>query len=283
MQQIAAGDVTGVPSNIESDNTILWTRKNQRVECEADDGIACLGYLLQQGAAITLDTMILASFSADVAILRFLAQEGGEVCGLNCFGSSCLAAASLRKKLQYDAFDLLLRSGATINIPQTNHALGFLASPFHCLCLRQPQIDRLAEDQLARVIDLLIDSGADINDRIPHPGSPSQLAESFEKFLWSQPSHCASPMGKVAHAKVGSPLEYAIIAGNERSALGLVRRGCQFTSREIKLAVRFGLLSLLKTLLEHRVMESDSQELQKTCLKLALRWCQELIAWFLLD
>ena len=83
--------------------------------CKRYDIIVSLKYLLGKGAAITLDTMILASFGANVTTLKFLTQCGGNVRGFNCFGFSCLDAACLRKDLQYGVVSLLLYSGATMH------------------------------------------------------------------------------------------------------------------------------------------------------------------------
>lgn len=248
-------------------------------------GISHLKYLLRRGAVINLDTMILASFG-DVFILRFLIQQGGNVIGFNHFGFSCLDAASLRSDLQYEVFDLLLCSGAPINIPRTHHAFGSQASPFHYLCLRQRCLRQRTYHEISqahKIRDLLVRSGGDIDCRIRHLRSPSQLDEAKNRFLWSQQSQYTRTRDLIAQAMVESPLEYAIIARNEDIALDLVSWGCQLTGQEITLAVKFGLISLLKVLLEQREWDFDGESIRRTLLRLALRWGHEMIVRFLLE
>lgn len=243
-------------------------------------GIKKLRYILERRAAITLDTMILASFRADATTLQLLMQHGGETRGTNRFGFSCLAAATLREDLQSDVFDVLLHSDATIDIPQTNQEVGPQASPIHWLCSRQRLNHEF--DQVIRILDVLIKSGVNINYHILHQSSPSQLHEERDKFLWSQPSQYTTPVDCITQAKAESHLEYAIIAGNESIALELVRRGCQVTSRETKLAVKFGLLALLEVLLSHSPWAFDTECIRRTCLRLALRWSHDMIVQFLI-
>lgn len=262
------------------DKATLPATNNHASECmSCNVDITELKYLLRRGAVITLDTMILASFGAGVFTLRFLMQQGGSVHGFNYFGFSCLDAASLRSKLQYEVFDLLLRSGAPINIPRTHHAFGYQASPFHYLCLYQRTCH-----EIQTILYLLVRSGGDINYRIRHLCSPSQLDEQQNGFLWSQPSHKSTPRYRIAEAKAESPLECAIIADDEDVALQFVHWGCELTGREIKLAVKFGLLRLLHALLGRMQWrwESDHEGIRRTCLRLALRWGHEKIVRFLL-
>lgn len=256
--------------------------KEHGVRCPTHKSFSSLSYLLEHRAVITLDTMILASFSADIIILQFLIHCGGNVCGVNKFAFSCLDGASLRKELRYSLFDLLLRSRATINIPRKQDTLGSQASPLHRLLLRQPLDYQVRDYPLRIIVELLVDSGADINHRIQHSGSSSQLFEAYEKALWSQSSEHITPMDYVAQAKAESPLEYAIIAGNEDIAVDLVKRGCQLTGREIKLSVKFGLLSLLKELSKNGLCDSGKESIGRTCLRLALRWGHSMIVHFLL-
>lgn len=273
---------TSVSFYCNCDERILWVTRSHMDGCRMKRGIASLRYLLRRGAEITLDTMILASFSVDVVTLQVLWKHSGNVCGFNRFGFSCLAAASLRVELQYEVFDLLLCLGATIDISQSHCAFGSQASPFHYLCLRQRKTIDRDKRQLSGIFDLLIESDFSINHRIRHRGSTSELDESFEKFLWSQHSQCSTTMDRIAQATAQSPLEYGIIAGNEGIALELIRRGCQFTDREIKLAVKFGLLSLLKEFSKYIRWDSDKGSIGGTCLRLALRWGHESIVQFLL-
>lgn len=251
-------------------------------EIEEGSGFRRLNYLLRRKAAISLDTMILAAFSANATTLRLLMQHGGDVRGTNRFGFSCFAAALLRKELQYDVFDLLLRSRATINIPQTHHAFGSQASPIHLLCSRQGTTFRLEKHQLLIFLKLLIDSGGNIDYRVRHLGSTSELTEAHERFLWSQHSHSSTTLDHIAQAKAESPLEYAIIAGNEAMSLELVSRSCQLTGRELKLAVKFGMLQLLQELRRYGQWDLNGRTLGKPCLQLALRWGHEKIVKFLL-
>lgn len=246
--------------------------KEHSSQCRMNASLTILRYLLNRRAAITLDTMILASFSANIINLRFLIQHGGNVCGVNKFGFSCLDGASLMMDLQYDLFNLLLRSGATVNIPQNHNTFGSQASPLHRLVVRQESEYLGMYDSLPRIIDLLFESGADINYRIQHLGSPSQLAEAYQKALWSQPSGHMTPMDLVAQAKAESPVEYAIIAGNEDIARLLIGWGCQLTGRETKLSVKFGLLHLLKEFRKHGLWDSCMESSGRTYLRLALRW-----------
>lgn len=241
-----------------------------------------LRYLLDRKAAITLETMILAAHGADAATLRFLMENGGDVRGTNRFGFSCLAAASSKRDLQYDVFEFLLRSGAPIDIPQTHHAFGSLGSPIHWLCSRRLASVKFYKEQLLRLVSLLIDSGGNINYRIRHLGSPYELDEAHERFLWSEHSQSFDAPDDIIQAKVETPLEYAIIAGNEEVALELIKRGCQLTGRELKLAVKFGLLSLLKELRNYGRWHLDGGILGRTCLQLALRWRHRKILDFLL-
>lgn len=250
--------------------------KEHGVQCPVFKSVSSLGYLLDHRAVITLDTMILASFKADITSLQFLIQRGGNACGVNKFGFSCMDGASLRSEMRYDLFDLLLRSGATIN------TLGSQVSPLHRLVLHKPRCYRVEDGSPRILYDLLVDSGADINHRIQHSGTPSQPFEAFEKALWSQSSEYITPMDYVEQSKAESPLEFAIIAGNEDIAVGLVERGCQLTGREIKLSVKFGMLSLLKELSKHDLCDSGEESIGRTCLRLALRWGHGMIVHFLL-
>lgn len=207
-------------------------------------------------------------------------QHGGETRGTNRLGFSCLAAATLRDDLQFDVFDLLLRSEATTDIPQTNQEVGPQASLIHWLCSWERTGHEF--DKALRILDVLIKSGVNINYQIRHQSSPSQLHEEKEKFLWSQSSQCTTRMDRIARAKAETHLEYAILADNQDIALELVRRGCQFTSREIKLAAKFGLPRLLQELLNHSPWASGAECIRETCLRLALRWGHEKIVQFLL-
>lgn len=198
-------------------------------------------YLLKRKPAIALDTMILASSSADTAALDLLMQHDAET-------------------------------------RETNQ-LGPQASPLHWLCSSHEV--RYEFGKFLEILDLLIKAGFNINYRIRHQCSQSELHEEKEKFLWSQPWHYTTSLDRIEQAKAESHLEYAIIVGNENIALELVRRGCQFTRHEIKLAAKFGLLSLLKSLLNHEPWASDGECIRKTCLRLALRWGNETIVHFL--
>ncbi|KAG6354519.1 hypothetical protein INS49_004536 [Diaporthe citri] len=261
----------------------LSASQNHKIGCPlaVNECITRLEYLLKQRAAINLDTMILASFSVDVTTLEFLSQHGGDVRGFNRFGLSCLAAASMRMQLQYDVFDLLLRLGATIDIPQTHHAFGSQDSPIHSLCSREIAHCGRETFLLQRILNLLVKSGGNINYRIRHICSPSQLNKEREDFLWFQPSQDTRTRDCIAQARVESPLEYAIIARKEDIALDLVSWGCQLTGREILLAVKFRLLSLLGTLLNHGSWEPDGQSIRRI-MRLALRWGHDAIVQFLL-
>lgn len=263
----------------DRDEATLSTSQNHEIGCLMNESITRLEYLLNKRAALNLDTMILASFSVDVITLEFLSQHGGDVRGVNHFGISCLTAASARMPLQYDVFDLLLRLGAPIDIPRTHHAFGSQESPFHYLCSRQLNFSDY--DLLQRVLNLLVKSGGNINYRIQHICSPSQLNEAREDFLCSQPSQNTRPRDCIAQAKVESPLEYAIIVRNEVVALDLIRWGCQLTGREISLAAKFRLLSLLETLLNHSPWESDGESIRRT-MRLALIRGHEMIVHRLL-
>lgn len=256
--------------------------KEHENRCPIYESLSILRYLLERRAVITLDTMILASFSADITTLQFLIQRGGNLCGVNKFGFSCLDGASLRKEMRYDVFDLLLRSGATVNIPQNHNTFGSQVSPLHRLALRRRPEDTRKYDPLPRIIDRLVESGADINYRIRHLGSPSQLVEAYEKALWSQPSGHITPMDFVAQEKIETPLEYSIIAGNEGIARSLVGRDCQLTGREIKLSVKFGLLNLLKEFRVHSLWDDHIKTNGRTYLSLALRWGHTRIVRYLL-
>lgn len=268
---------TGTGCFCDRDEATLSTSQNHEIGCPMNESITRLEYLLNKRAAINLDTMILASFSVDVITLEFLSQHGGDVCGFNRFGFSCLAAASIRMQLQYDVFDLLLRSGAYIDIPRTHHAFGSQESPFHFLCSRERETYLLQ-----KILRLLVKSGGNINYRIQHICSPSQLNEAREDFLWFQPSQNTRLRDCIAQARVESPLEFAIIARNEDIALDLVIGGCQLTGREIALAVKFGLLSLVGRLLNHGSWDSNGESIRKT-MQLALRCGHEAIVQLLLE
>lgn len=258
--------------------------KEYGVRFRRNESLNSLEYLLNHQAAITLDTMILASFNADFIALQFLIQCGGNVCGVNKFGFSCLDGASLSMELRYNIFDLLLRSGAPVNIPQTHNTFGPQASPLHRLVLRRQLRGLDLSDPLPTIIDLLVESGADINYRIQHLGSPPQLVEAYEKALWCQHPGRRSPVDVVAQAKAESPLEYAIIAGNEDVAGSLVGWGCQLTGREIKLSVKYGLLFPLEVLRANGLWDSYKESSGRTYLQLALRWGHtHLVRYLLLD
>lgn len=250
--------------------------------CPRSKSLNSLRYLLKRQAVITLDTMILASFSADIIALRLLIQCGGNVCGVNKFGFSCLGGASLMMELRYDLFDLLLRSGATVNIPQNHNTFGFQASPLHRLVVRRLPRYGIINHELLRISELMVESGANINYRIRYPGSSSELDEAHEKFLWSQHSEDLTPMDIVVQAMAESPLEYAIITGHENVAFRLIQWGCQLTGREFKLSVKFGLLSLLQGLSKHGLCDFGEGSIGRTCLRLALRWGHGRIVHFLL-
>lgn len=242
-----------------------------------------LRYLLDRNVAINLDTMILAAVYGDATTLQLLIQNGGDVRGTNRFGFSCLSAASLGCEPQHEVFDLLLRSGAAIDIPQTHDAFGSRESAIHWLCSLHRSIDEGERCQLRRCLRLLIQSGGNINYRIRHPGSTSEFNEAHERFLWSEPSRRQKRIDVFAEAKAETPLEYALIAGNEDTALELINWGCQLIGREIKLAVRLGLPSVLEKLWKHVRWNSNRETLRTTCLRLALRWGHERIVQFLLD
>lgn len=265
------------------ENTVFAFTGGHQIGCRVGGCVDSLGFLLEHRATMTLDTMILASFTVDITALQFLIQNGGNVCGLNKFGFSCLSAAILRVKLQYDVFSQLLFSGATMDIPATHHAFGFQASPLHRLLLRDRPYHKIKNDPLRKIFYLLINSGADINYRILHLSPPSRMVEAHERlFWWSSSSQYATSMECVAHGQAESPLEYAIIAGYEDFALEMVSRGCHLTGREITLAVRFGLLCLTKELVKLGWWDSNGEKVRRACMRLALRWCHEPIVRFLL-
>lgn len=252
------------------------------IRCPRIQTLNGLTYLLEHQAVITLDTMILASFSGDIITLQFLIQCGGNVRGVNKFGFSCLDGAILSMKWRYDLFELLLRSGATVNVPQNHNTFGSHASPLHRLLLyRLPKYETI-DHRLLRFSELMVQSGADVNYRIRHLGSTSELDEAHERFLWSPHSEYLTPMDLVVQAKAESLLEYAIITGHENIALRLIEWGCQLTGREFKLSVKFGLLYLLKELSKYGLWGSDKEVIGRTCLRLALRWGHEMIVQFLL-
>lgn len=254
------------------------------VGCPMNSTIASLEYLLRQRAAITLDTMILASFSVDAVTLQFLIRHGGVVCGLNRLGFTCLAGASLSDFLQYDVFDLLLRSGATVNIPRFHHSFRSLASPFHYLCAHRRPHNHLGRYPLLSIIDLLIQLGADINDQVQRLASPSLLAQAYERLVWSCPSKhlLVSPIDETEQLQAESPLEYAIISGNEDVALQLLSRGCRLTGREVLFGAKSGLLALLKALLKHNRWAQYHGGIGTLCLRISLRRGYEMIVRFLI-
>lgn len=110
---------------------------DHRAECLRYKGISSLRYILRQHVAVSLKTMILASFRADIIALRLLMAYGGQVHGFNRHGFSCLHAACLSEHLQYGTFLCLLCSGAVVNIPLTHHDFGLRESPFHFLLSRR--------------------------------------------------------------------------------------------------------------------------------------------------
>lgn len=237
--------------------------------CRVRKCIVSLGYLLRHRAVVTIDTMILASFTVNVVALQFLMQRGGNVCGVNKFGFSCLDGACLRDVLCYDLVHLLLHSWATTNTPRTYYASSSQDSPLPRLLLHRLLNHEFIDHRLLRILDLMVNSGADINYRIRHLGSASELNEARERFLWSQPSEDFTPMDRVVQAKAESTLEYAIVNGHDNVALGLIHRGCQLTGRESKLAAKFGLVGTLQQLRNHGQWDADSG---KNHLRLALRW-----------
>lgn len=228
--------------------------------------------------------MILASFKAEAAALQLLMQHGGDIRGTNRFGFSCFAAAMLRENLKNDMFAVLLDSMASIGSPETLQGFSTQAPLMHWLCLIQGTNRWSQEYQIRRVLTSLIKSHGDINHRIRHTDSTSEVDEdeAYEKFLWSRCSRNSTIMELIAQSKAESPLEYAIVAGNEDIAVELVGRGCHFVGREIKLAVRFGLLRLFKEFCKDSRWESYRGGIGRTCLQLALRWGHEQIVHFLL-
>lgn len=250
--------------------------------CQRYSSIASLEFLIREGATISLDTMILASFNADVSTLRFLMQHGGKVEGFNLFGFSCLDAASLRNTLHHEIFSLLLPSVDTTDIPRTHQVFDSRASLLHRLLLGHQTRCEDKGYEFHNMVNLLINSGADINYRARQLGSPSELALAHEKFLWSQSIQPVTPADLITQSKAESPLEYAILVGCEDIAVNLINRGCQFTSREIKLAVKTGSDLLLRVLIECDRSGFDNESIGRTCLRLALRWGHEAIVWHLL-
>lgn len=253
---------------------MFFATNNHATDCPMNNVIPSLKYLLRRRAKITLDTMIAASFSVDIFSLTFLVQQGGNVCGFNHFGFSCLAAACLRDFVQESIIILLLRSGAPITPPQTHPRRFFQASLCHCLCTRHGT---------SHFLDLLIRSGVDINHRIRHLGSSSQLAEAYEVYLWSSPSQNASIMDRIEQSKVESPLECAIIADQEATASLLVDRGCKLKLRQITLAAKLGMRSLLGKMLNHPSWIYIGEDIRQTCLRLALRFGHESIVRDLIE
>lgn len=264
------------------DASTLSSSGSHSPDCLRYTSITSLEFLIRRGATIDLDTMIMASFNADVVTLRFLMQHGGKVDGLNLFGFSCLDAASLRDKLQYGISSILLSSGATINIPRAHHAFGSRASPLHHLILSHRRECEYIDRSLHDTVNLLIDSGADINYIVRQPGSPSELALAHEKFLWTQSMQHVAPNDLIAQSKAETPLEYAIVVGCESIALALANRDSQLTGREIMLAVKMGSNSLLNVLIERDRSNFDKESTRRTCLRLALRWGHETIVRYLL-
>lgn len=260
----------------------LASNESHSSHCPRYASFVILEFLLRKGATINLDTMILASFKADAFTLRLLMQHGGKVDGFNIFGFSCLDAASLRNRLRYDVFSLLLASGATTNIPQTHHALGFRVSLLHRLVFGSHlKVDDICD--LHSIVDLLINSGADIDYRARQLGSPFELALAHEKFLWSVPVQHFRAADLIAQSKAESPLEYAIVLSCESIALTLVNRGCQLTGREIALAAKMGTRLLFDSLIERDRSGFDDESTRKTCLRLALRSGHETIVCRLLE
>lgn len=251
--------------------------------CPRYTSITSLEFLIRAGATINLDTMILASFNADVATIRFLMQHGGKVDGFNLFGFSCLDAASLRNVLQYDILSLLLAAGATTNVFQAHHVSDSRESLLNRLLLCHTTHSRVNGCELHNMIDLLINSGSNINYRALQPGSPSELALAREQFLWSQSIQHATPADLIAQSKAESPLEYAIVLGCEGIALTLVNRDCQLTGREMALAVKMGSNVILHVLIERDRSGFDKESTGRTCLRLALRWGHDDIVRHLLE
>jgi ankyrin repeat protein len=253
---------------------------NYEIQRPSSTIIASMEYLLRRKVVITLDTMILASFGADLVALRILLQHGGIVSGFNRYGLSCLEAAAIRRDSKYDIFSLLLSSGATTHIPRTHPAFGSRPSPAHCLFMRQRSYGALGQGH--RILALLISSGADINYRFKHLGSKLELDWAFQKFLWSVSSEGSTPADCIAQSKCESLLEYAIISRNAVVSSSLLSQGCQLTGREPMLAAKFGLPSVLKDLLDYGGMKFDKQSVGRVCLRLALRWSHEDTVIYLL-
>ncbi|KAJ0124324.1 hypothetical protein J7T55_005662 [Diaporthe amygdali] len=260
---------------------------NHDDNCPMSKSIGILKYLIRKGVTITLETMILASSCVDLITLDLLLQHGGNVSGLNRFGSSCLAAAFLRDKLDVDIVKLLISRGATINIPPIHASYGIQESPLHSLCSRPPGMD---EKQVRSIIALLVDAGADLEYRVQRYAFSSEhilesvgcLGDGFLEYCVPHaPESVHSTRARIAETSAESPLEYSIIAKNEEVALELLNRGVEITGQETALAAEFGMLLLLKELLRHARWESNMERLRTTCLKLAIKYGHDGIVQFL--
>lgn len=266
----------------------FWTEP-QGGKCNARKRLNILEYLLRKGATISLDTMILASYCDDVNTLHLLLQHGGKVCGFNSFGFSCLAAATLREDLQADIVYLLLSLGAVVNIPRTHPGFGTQESPLHYLCWHESSGDPGQRNDFGIILDLLLNAGADINYRTRISGSLSQGVDEYEAFLWAgtkdlgDPSVSGPARAEIGLAYIGSPLEYAIIAGNESSAFRLLQEGAELIGREVLLSAKFGVFNLLKELVNNFCQDFDIAETRRNCLRLSLRWGHDEIVRFLLQ
>ncbi|KAG8163991.1 hypothetical protein KVR01_005909 [Diaporthe batatas] len=266
----------------DCDSEELLSMDNHRTQCSR---YSSLRYLLGKNVAVSLETMILASFCADITALRLLMAYGGQLHGFNRHGFSCLHAACLSANLRYNIISLILYSGATVNIPQTHRKFGICQSPFHSLLSRQACGNGQEEFNILGVLDLFMNTGGDINYHVRQRGSGVRCCETSDELLGSRPITCRP--WHVCFQRPGlnlkSALEYAITFGHEDSALRLISRGCQMTGRELTLAAAYGMARLLRALFRNDWWMIDKESVSRNCLQHALKCGHTNIVRFLLE